>query len=78
MVSPVRTHPFWKRANQDTTGFSVSHGVETSLYGNLVKERHIPHAATVELELGIVSQSRYDGDEHGIKPPADLTPPDDR
>ena len=68
--------------NQATTGFSVGLEVEveTSVYGNLANgiEGHVPQAATVDLELAMMSHTRYDVDEHGIKPPADLTPPDDR
>jgi len=63
--------------NQGTTSFSIGHGAETSVYGNMAN-RGVSQAAIVDLELAIVSQTRYDGDEHGIKPPADLTPPDDR
>jgi len=54
--------------------------VETSVYGNLAMgiEGHVPQAATVDLELAIMSQTGHDVDEHGIKPPAALTPSDDR
>jgi len=78
-VFPVRTYPFWKRVNQPTAvGLEVE--VETTVYGNFANgiEGHVPQAATVDLELAIMSQTRYDGDGHRIKPPADLTPPDDR
>ena len=68
--------------NQPTAGLPVGLEVEveTSVYGNLANgiEGHVPQAATVDLELAIMSQTRYGVDEHGIKPPANLTPPDDR
>jgi len=65
--------------NQPTAGSSVGLEVEveTTVYRNLANgiEGHVPQAATVDLELAIMSQTQYDVDEHGIKPPADLTPP---
>jgi len=68
--------------NQATAGFPVGLEVEveTSVYGNLANgiEGQGPQAGTVDLELAIMSHTRYDVDKHGIKPPADLTPLDDR
>jgi len=45
--------------NQGTTGFSIGHGAETGVPSNLVNkmERGISQAATVNLELAIVSQT---------------------
>jgi hypothetical protein len=37
VLSPIRTHAFWKRKRprRSTTGFSFGHGAETGVYGGL-------------------------------------------
>ena len=37
-------------------------------------EGNVPEAATVELELAMVLRPQHGGDEHPMKPIADLTP----
>jgi len=61
-----------------TTGFSDGLEAETGMYGSFPNrnEENAPEGATVDLELAIVLQTRQGGDEHSMKPIADLTPPE--
>jgi hypothetical protein len=54
------THPFLKRVNQVTTGFSVEPEVEMNGYSTESK-RDILAAATIDLELAMELRTRSDG-----------------
>jgi hypothetical protein len=76
-VSPVGTHPYWKRVIRATTDISEA---ETDMYGSLSRrsEGNVPEAATVDLELAIVLQTQHGGYEHSMKPTTDLNPLDNK
>jgi len=78
--SPARTHPYWRRMIRVTTGFSDGLETETGVYGRFPhrKEGNVPKVAAVDLELATVLQTQQDGDEHYMKPIADLTPPENK
>jgi len=79
-LSPVRTHPYWRRMMRVTTGFTDGLEAETGVYGSFPNryEGNAPEAATVDLELAVVLQTQQGGDEHSMKPIADLTPPENK
>ena len=61
-LSPFGTHPSWKPTTGISAGLSEA---ETSVYGSLfdIKEGNVPGAATVDLELAVVSRTQQGGDE---------------
>jgi hypothetical protein len=63
-----------------TTGFSDGFEVETGVCGSFPhrNEGNVPETAAVDLELATVLQTQQGGDEHYMKPIADLTPPDNK
>jgi len=61
-------------------GFSDGLETETGVHGRFPdrNEGDLSEAATVDLELTIVSQTQQGGDEHDMKPIADLTLPENK
>ena len=64
-LSPIGTHPSWRRVTGVSTGFSAGVGTETSVYGDLfdIKEGNVLEVARVDLELAVVLQTQHDEDE---------------
>jgi len=69
VVSPIRTHPFWRRPRRLTTGFSFGLGAETSIHGDVTtrNERDIPQAESVEMDIGMELRTRQDEDNDEVK-----------
>jgi len=80
-VAPnTRTHPFWRRRNRLTAGFSVGLGTEPNIYGNLTNrnERDIPHEESVDLDVAMELRTRQDGDIDDMKLAPDVVPRDEK
>ena len=62
VLSPARTHPFRRRLHQLTTEFSFGLGAETSIYSSMTvrKERDIPQAESVDMDVGMELRTRQD------------------
>ena len=69
MLSPIRTHPFWRRPRRLTTFLSYEFGTEASTYGDLATrtKRGIPHAESVDLDGGMALRTRQDKDKDDIR-----------
>ncbi len=72
-VSPIPSHPFWRRPRQFTTTFSLGLGAETSTSDGLAtqNERGIPRAEVGDLDIGMELRTRRDEDEDDIHLDAD-------
>ncbi len=70
-LSPIRTHPFWRRPRQLTTSFTFGPGAETSIYGDLAT-RNEREAESFDLDIGMESRIRRDEDKDDIRLDADV------
>jgi len=76
----MRTHPFWRRADRVTAGFSIALGADTSIYGGLSNqnEREISQAEIVDVEFGMELQTHHDKDLDKVKLAAGVIPADEK
>ena len=74
MLSPTRTHPFWRRPRRLTTGFSFGLGAEASIYGDMTtrNERDIPQTESVDIDVGMELRTRQDEDQDEVKLDVDV------
>ena len=72
-LSSSRSHLFWRRPRQFTTGFSLGLGAETSIYGDLAtqNERGIPQAKSTDMDIEMELRTRQDEDAGDIQLDAD-------
>jgi len=68
-VSPIRTHPLWRRPRPITTGFSFGLGAETSIHSDVTTQngRDIPQAESVDMEVGMELKTRHDENNDDVK-----------
>jgi hypothetical protein len=76
-LSPIRTHPFWRRPHRSTTGFSVGLEAEASTDGDLANRKE-GHAESVDLDVAMELRSRQDGHEYDVNSAADVIPTDEK
>ena len=74
VLSPTRTHPFWRRPRRLTTGFSFGIGAETSTYSGMTtrNERDIAQAESVDIDVGMELRTRQDEDKDEVKLDVDV------